>query len=103
MIIAKSVKGVAIRLTQERWKHISLRHPELENQKEKVLETIKQPDLIQKGDFGSFLATKFYKETPLSSKFLVVVYKEINKGDGFVVTAYLTNKPSRRREVVWKQ
>jgi hypothetical protein len=99
----KSVKGVAIRLTQERWDHIRLRHPELKSQKEKVLETIEHPGLIQKGDFGSLLAIRSYKETPLSSKFLVVVYREIEKGDGFVLTAYLTNRPSRRRKVVWKR
>ena len=43
------------------------------------------------------------RETSLSEKYLVVTYKEVNKNDGFVVTAYFTNKLSEEREILWKQ
>ena len=44
-----------------------------------------------------------YRTTPLTSKYLVVIYKEVRSLDGFIITSYFSNKPSERREVVWKQ
>lgn len=102
MIIVKSHNNIPIRLTTERWQHIIMRHPEMVNQREYLLETITSPDLIQRGDFDPPIAIKFYKKTPLTSKYLVVVYKELTN-DGFVITAYYTVKPSERRQIVWKQ
>ncbi len=103
MIIIKSKNNIPIRLTKERWCHIISRHLELIEQKERILETIAEPEIIQEGDFGELIAIKFYKETPLTSKYLVVIYKEIESFDGFVITAYYTNKPSERRKILWKQ
>ena len=103
MIVIKSKNNVPIRLTGERWSHIIKRHPEMEGQKDKVLETIKKPELIQQGDFGEFIAIRYYRTTPLTSKYLVVIYKEVRSLDGFIITSYFSNKPSERREVVWKQ
>lgn len=103
MIVTYSKNKVPVRLTIERWGHIIRRHPELKDEKDKVIEAIEKPEMILKGDFGTLMAVKFYQETPLSKKHLIVIYKELNKDDGFVVTAYFTNKPSEWREIVWKQ
>jgi hypothetical protein len=103
MIGVYSRNQVPIRLTQERWEHILRRHPEMINQKELVLETLGDPDVIQEGDLGTLLAIRFYVESPLTRKHLVVVYKEISKTDGFVLTAYITSAPSPRRVSVWKR
>lgn len=103
MIIVNSVNNIPIRLSQERWNHIVHRHPEMENQKDQLLETLKKPDKIQEGDFETLLAIRFFDNTPLTSKFLVVVYKEIKERDGFVLTAYYTTRPSERRKVIWRQ
>lgn len=102
MIVVRSKSGVPVRLTYERWEHIVRRHPEMENQKDHVLETLSAPDLLQEGDMGTLLASRFYRGTPLTEKFLVVVYKEVGDADGFVLTAYLANKPSQRRATIWK-
>ncbi len=72
-------------------------------EKGKVLRTMTDPDLIQEGDLGELIGIKFYKKTPLSSKYLAVIYKEVSKTDGFVITAYYAKKPSERRRIVWKQ
>jgi hypothetical protein len=101
MLIVRSQNGVLVRLTDERWYHIVNRHPEMHDHREQVLETVTTPDMIQQGDFGELLAIRFYRDTPLTSKFLVVAYREIQPDDGFVLTAYLTNRPSARREVIW--
>lgn len=72
------------------------------SQKDRILETVTSPDLIQQGDFGELIAIKFYEETPLTSKYLIVVYKEI-VFDGFIITAYYATKPSERRQTIWKR
>ncbi len=92
MLITHSVDGVPIRLTGERWDHICRRHPELNNQKERVLETIGDPMEVLKGDFGEKLAVRFYRRTPLTAKYLIVAYRELSEQDGFVVTAYLARR-----------
>ena len=103
MLIVYSRNGVPIRLTGERWQHIMTRHPEMKDQRERVLQTVTEPDLIQEGDYGELLAIRFYAETPLTSKYLTVVYREIGAEDGFVLTAYLTSRPPATRVTVWKQ
>ena len=104
MLIVRSRNGVPVRLTEERWQHIVRRHKEMVDQRERILETAAEPDMIQQGDFGELLAIRFYQQTPLTSKFLVVVvYQEISPEDGFILTAYLTSRPSARRVTVWKR
>ena len=98
-----SINGIPIRLTTERWQHIISRHPEMASQREQVVETVAKPDMVQQGDFGALLAIRFYATTPLTSKLLVVAYREISSEDGFIVTAYLTSRPSTRRATVWKR
>jgi len=58
MIIVKSKNSVPLRLTKERWNHIVFRHSEMDSQKEQVLETVFDPDLIQQGDFEELIAGK---------------------------------------------
>ncbi len=101
MLIVRSCVGVPIRLTDERWQHIVRRHPEMGSQQIQVLETVAEPDLVQEGDFGELLAIRFYPRTPLTSKYLVVVYQEISTEDGFVLTAYLSSRPSSARVTIW--
>lgn len=92
-----------IRLTDERWQHIVDRHPGLKEQKAKVLETVNTPDYVQKGDVDTKLAIKFYSGTPLTDKYLVVIYREMGYFDGFIVTAYFATEPAKWREVLWKR
>lgn len=103
MIIVRSKNDVPIRLTIERWEHIIRRHPEMDGEKAKVLQTITDPDLIQEGDFGELIGIKYYKKTPLTSKYLAVIYREVSNTDGFVITAYYAKKSSERRQTIWKQ
>lgn len=103
MLIVHSHNGVPIRLTEERWQHIMRRHPEMGDQRDRILETLMEPDTIQQGDFDELLAIRFYPKTPLTRKFLVVVYREISAEDGFILTAYLASRPSTRRVTIWKR
>jgi hypothetical protein len=103
MLIVYSQNAIAVRLTTERWQHITHRHPEMAEQRERVLETLAEPELIQQGDYGELLAIRFYPETPLTSKYLVVVYREVDQRDGFILTAYFTSRPSSKRAILWKR
>ena len=94
MILARSRTDVPIRLLEDRWRHITARHPEKADQRERVGETLQSPDLVQEGDTGELLAIRVYVHTPLTSKHLVVAYREDDPTDGFVLTAYLTRRPS---------
>jgi len=93
-----SKNGAAIRLTDERWSHITEEHAELAGLKWDVLETISEPERILTGGAGELLALK--KQT--GGKILVVVYRE-NPGDGFVITAFLTRREAslNRRKQLW--
>ena len=53
-----SKNGVAIRLTDERWSHITEEHAELAGYRHEVLETIAEPERILSGNAGELLAVK---------------------------------------------
>jgi hypothetical protein len=103
MVIVRSQNNVPIRLTTERWAHIIRQHQEMAMQRERILETVNTPDMIQAGDFGELLAVRFYPQTPLTEKYLVVAHRETAVDDGYIVTAYLARRPSVRREVIWRR
>ena len=58
----------------------------MEGENGKVLETITNPDIIQRGDRNELMALRFYEQTPLSPKYLVVVYREVSSTDGYIIT-----------------
>ena len=98
MEVAYSVNGVPIRLTYERWYHIVENHDELASYFHEVLDTVENPELIVRGNKGSLKAARNIGRR----KWLVVVYREMAKRDGFVITAYLLDtKP--KGEIVWRQ
>lgn len=103
MQIVTSVAGVPIRLTPERMEHIERRHPEMSGEGDRLLETVSLPDYVQEGDAEALIAVRDYPKTPLTQKYCCVVYRELSEDDGFIVTAYLANRPAEWRNVVWKR
>jgi hypothetical protein len=100
MDIVLSRGGVPIRLTEERWFHITENHDDLAGHYDDVLYAIEDPDYIIEGYKGALIALKKFTKT----RFLAVVYREISKQDGFVITAYFTSKLDLRKEVVlWQK
>ncbi|MGA1842243.1 MAG: hypothetical protein ACMUIU_16610 [bacterium] len=95
---AYSINGAPIRLTHERWFHIIENHDDIASYFFEVLETIEKPDFIMKGNKGTLKATRNFGR----NKWLIVVYKEISKVDGFVITAYFLEKKPKG-ELVWPQ
>ena len=99
MKIVKSKNGVPIRLTEERWLHITEEHSEIAGYYFDILETITDPEAIYEGKYGALIAVRKIE----TDKHLVVVYKEISHDDGFVITAFLTKriKQIERRIKLW--
>lgn len=104
---AISKNGVAIRLTEERWMHITMGHPELADYFFDVLETVENPEIVYVGNSGELLAVKGLSNE--ENKSLVVVYKELEGEsgiliDGFIVTAYSTSriKSLQKRPISWQ-
>ena len=98
--IVKSKNDVNIRMNEERWFHIIENHDEVAGYYDHVLECIENPDIIIKGYNNALIALKKI----LNEKFLAVIYKETDKIDGFVITAYFTSKIKlEREEILWKK
>ena len=98
--VTTSKNGVSIRLTEERWEHIVLMHPNLADKKTLVLKIVKNPDYILRGKGGELLAV-----LRLSMRYyLVVVYKEV-EDDGFIITAYETTDTLWlfKKELIWSK
>ena len=101
---ATSKNKKTIRLSTERWFHITESHDYMAGYFYDVLETINEPDLIITGRKGELLAAKFQKKTHLGPKHLIVVYKETDT-EGFVITAFMTSKIDNilKKGIVWQK
>jgi hypothetical protein len=101
-LIIKSVRDVRIRLTRERWYHITKRHIELKKHASKVLLTVQDPDFIVRGKVGELIAVRYFRLKP---SYLMVAYRETNEEDGFIITAHFISNISQimKREIVWQK
>ena len=98
MNVAYSVNGVPIRLTYERWYHIIENHDDLASYFYELLETVEKPDFVIRGNKGTLKATRNLGK----NKWLVVIYREVSKTEGFIITAYfLDNRP--KGEMIWQR
>jgi hypothetical protein len=86
--IAYSINGVPIRLTDERWLHIVENKPYMYAYDDAILKAIETPTVVLRGYAGSLIAVLALAR----DRFLHVVYKEVRRDDGFVITAYVAQK-----------
>jgi len=105
ILVIKSKNEVSIRLTSERWTHITTSHTDMNDNKDLLFKTVENPDMILKGVNGELRAIRFYQKTHLGPKYLMVAYKELSYGEGFIITAYKTSKVDKivKRGVIWKK
>ena len=99
MRAVQSKNGILIRLTAERWFHITEEHSEIAGYYFEVLETVQEPEAIYAGSAGELLAAREIEQ----GKYLIVVYKEVSETDGFVITSFLTRRINQieRRTKLW--
>jgi len=88
-------------LSEKAWSHIRQRHPEVSRYEELVRSVAAKPESIFEGSGGERKATRLVK-THLSTKYLVVVYREENSRKA-IITAYFTSDLRKiKGELVWK-
>jgi len=90
--------GVPIRLTDERWNHITEEHCELAGMRVEILETISNPQRIFIGNNEERMALREYS----NGLYVVAIYREL-ENDGFIITAFLTRRirSVERRLQLW--
>lgn len=92
-----------MRLTDERPNHLETDHPEMQNQRPEITETLTDPDRVLRSrtDAQVELFYKHYPATPVTSKFLCVVVKVLPE-DGFIITAYFTDTV-KKGDILWEK
>lgn len=102
----KSIKGIEIRLTKERWSHILEHHPEIEQFLDEILSTVSNPKNLYLHPKKQILAaTNSYDklETYGLAKNIAVHYREFTR-DGFILTAFvISDERLERRFRNWKK
>ena len=96
--VVPSKNDVPIRLTDERWAHITEEHDELAGLRQEVLQAVAEPERIVEGRAGELLALRELEK----GKWLVVVYRELGDA-GFIITAFLTRRlrSFEKRNQIW--
>lgn len=96
--VASAISGIPIRLTEERWGHIVLQHPEVASLRQIVVQAVGQPERVLESSTGERMAIRAYEP----GKYMVVIYLE-NPHNGFVVTAFLTRRTAwlDKRRQLW--
>ncbi|MGH9834939.1 MAG: hypothetical protein ACREBD_20240 [Blastocatellia bacterium] len=93
---AHSINGVPIRLTEERWEHIN-EDRDMRAYFDDVLNAIESPEVILQGYKGSLIAVSPFGRLG----FLHVIYREVSRSDGFIITAYF-KRDYNKRSVIWR-
>jgi hypothetical protein len=94
--IAHSVNGVPIRLPEERWLHIVENKPYMRAYYERVLTAVENPSRVLRGYAGALIAV-----LPIGRRqFLNVVYREVSRQDGFIITAFVS-RTINRSNTIW--
>ena len=87
-----SRRGKRSRLTRPPCIHILNQHEEMKNQTEKLRETLQSPEFIAYNESeDTYRYYKFFPQTPVSQKHLLVHTKHLND-DGFIITAFFLSK-----------
>jgi hypothetical protein len=63
------------------------------------------PDFVAKGLRGELKAARLWIELPMGPRYFVVVYREANAKDGFIITARLGSGVSNliKGGVIWRR
>lgn len=66
-----------------------------------ILEYVENPDAIYEGNCGELIVLKEVQK----DKYIVALYREVSKKDGFVITSFTTRKKSQfdRRKTLCKK
>src|SRR4030066_279857 len=86
--------GTRVVLSEERWRHVVFRHPELKDKTGLVLSAVSRPDEAYVDGSGAVHVLK--RLVGEVSDFVVVIYG-VGGGRGYIRTAYLTSNVRKAR------
>jgi hypothetical protein len=90
-----SLNNVPIRLTDERWEHIVDSHPYMSRYYEDMLDALYDPEYILPGHRGSLIAVVILRKKEI----LHVMYRELNRNDGHIITAYIKTSFDKKKAI----
>ncbi|HEV7473142.1 MAG TPA: hypothetical protein VGN90_03780 [Pyrinomonadaceae bacterium] len=90
-----SLNNAPIRLTEERWRHILEAHPYMGRYYEDMLDAVNEPEYIFHGHRGSLIAVV----TLSKKRILHVMYRELGREDGFIITAYVKTSLDKKNAI----
>jgi hypothetical protein len=95
----KASTGKIIRTTLSHWELISkLKHPEIEGKEAEVKQCLSNPIEIRKSSEDNDVYLYYH---PYGKYFICVVARHLN-GEGFIITAYITDK-IKEGKTEWKR
>src|SRR5487761_218677 len=86
-------EGRKVTLSDEYWKHILFRHPEVLAYTETILKVIEEPDEVCNDERGGIHSLRRIGD----DHFLVVIYDVEENDEGFIRTAYIINERRKKR------
>lgn len=96
---AKAINDKIIRTTHSHWELITkVKHPEIEGKEAEVKQCLSNPVEIRKRSEDNDVYLYYH---PYEKYFICVVVRHLN-GEGFIITAYITDK-IKEGEIVWKR
>ena len=96
IFVIKDANGKHIRLSKERWAHITQEHQDIKGV-EDIKEVLLQPTVIRPSDSDPDHVKWFYKFDKEEKLYLLVSVKYLN-GEGFIITAYYTTRIKWKRK-----
>jgi hypothetical protein len=90
-----------VRFTDERWEHIIRRHPTLVGERDRLIETLRRPDPVQRGDGSEMRAIRRHDHDPFDGTYLVVANIEEGASGGFIAAAYSARRLTTTGRTVW--
>jgi len=89
---SQSIERKNIRLTETQQLHILQGHKECAEQTDKMILTIKSPDVIYFDPAEEvYHYLRFFSDTPVTEKFMLLIVKHVDN-EGFIITAFFISK-----------
>jgi len=107
--VVRSRSGARVRLTAKQWEHIVTARPELGGFRREILDVVERPEEVYeppprvKPQLHAIKRVERLADVGLSQN-LVVVYRELTRQEGFIITAFpISDRRKRRMYRLWRR
>ena len=101
MLEIKDIFGEVLKLTDEVWDAVIIKHPEVKSLKSYIARTVSEAEVVARSVYNERVVL-YYRYFPgiLKGKFMVVVVKRVTHNEKYVATIYITDK-RKGGELLW--